>query len=391
MKKFFLNFCLLLAISIATVSFTSCSEEDNSVAVTEVELSDLSITLFIGDETTLKATVTPGDATDKTVTWTSGNPAVASVANGKVTALAEGTTIVTAQAGNQTATCEVTVRKFVAVTGVELSDLSLTLSIGDEITLEATVTPDDATDKTVTWTSSNAAVVSVDNGKLTALTEGTATVTAQAGNQTATCEVTVRDPLFDAGVVINGVKWATRNVDKPGTFAAKPTDAGMLYQYNRKLGWSATNPIVNSNGGTEWDNGTPSTVPWEKTNDPCPAGWQLPYHAKLTLFDTDLVSNEWTSVNGVSGRKFTDKASGNSIFLPAAGTRSSFGVFDAGIYGSYYSGAIDIFYENGTPVYWSGCCYDFDSDLAEVKHLGGVLEIARSIRCVEEWFITPPE
>ena len=57
----------------------------------------------------------------------------------------------------------------------------------------------------------------------------------------------------DEGVVINGVKWATRNVDKPGTFAANPENAGMLFQWNRRVGWSANDPMVNSNGDVTWN------------------------------------------------------------------------------------------------------------------------------------------
>jgi len=126
----------------------------------------------------------------------------------------------------------------------------------------------------------------------------------------------------DNGVVINGVKWATRNVDKPGTFAAKPEDAGMFYQWNRKIGWSTTDPMKNSNGGTTWDATVPTGTAWEKVNDPSPTGWRVPtYKEQQTLFDTDKVSNGWTTQNGITGRKFTEKATGNSIFLPAVGGR----------------------------------------------------------------------
>ncbi|MDR1808976.1 MAG: hypothetical protein LBR34_01040, partial [Prevotella sp.] len=78
---------------------------------------------------------------------------------------------------------------------------------------------------------------------------------------TATPQLSFRlqedEPNTD-GVVINGVCWATRNVDAPGTFAETPESAGMFYQWNRSLGWSSSNPLVNSNGGTTWDNSAPS-------------------------------------------------------------------------------------------------------------------------------------
>jgi uncharacterized protein (TIGR02145 family) len=149
------------------------------------------------------------------------------------------------------------------------------------------------------------------------------------------------DPAYhDEGVVINGVKWATRNVDKPGTFAAKPEDAGMFYQWNRKIGWSSTDPIINSDGGTNWDNSIPTGTTWEKANDPSPEGWRVPTLDEIkTLFDSDKVNLEWTTENGVNGRKFTDKISGNSLFLLAAGSRSNSDgmLYETGFGGYYWS------------------------------------------------------
>ena len=126
-----------------------------------------------------------------------------------------------------------------------------------------------------------------------------------------------KDPLtYDKGVVINGVKWATRNVAAPGTFAANPEDAGMFYQWNRKKAWPTTGNI------TDWNTTFPEGNTWEKSNDPSPAGWRVPTLNEIeTLFDNEKVTHELTEVNGVYGRKFTDKAKGNSIFFPAAGFR----------------------------------------------------------------------
>ena len=146
----------------------------------------------------------------------------------------------------------------------------------------------------------------------------------------------------DVGVVINGVKWATRNVDAFGTFAAKPEDAGMFYQWNRKTAWSATEPdlgvAIGVAGG--WDETLPAGDAWEKSNDPCPTGWRLPTgEEQQKLLDTDKVTNEWTTQNGVTGRLFTDKSTGNQLFLPAAGDRddSEGTLRSAGAYGLYWS------------------------------------------------------
>ena len=164
------------------------------IAVTSVTLDKTSLSLTEGDSATLTATVKPDNATNKTVTWSSSNTAVATVdANGKVTAVKEGSATITAKAGDKSATCTVTVaKKVIAVTSVTLNKTSLSLTEGDSATLTATVKPDNATDKTVNWSSSNTAVASVDvSGKVTAIHEGEAKITAKAGDKSASCTISV--------------------------------------------------------------------------------------------------------------------------------------------------------------------------------------------------------
>lgn len=168
-----------------------------TVAVSSVSLSKTSITLTEGDKETLTATVLPNNATDKTVEWSSSNTSVASVSNGTVTAIKAGTTTITVKTkdGGKTATCAVTVNaKVIPVSDVTLNKTELTLTEGESETLTATVKPDNATDKTLSWSSSDATVASVDdNGKVTALKAGTATITVKTkdGGKTATCKITV--------------------------------------------------------------------------------------------------------------------------------------------------------------------------------------------------------
>jgi alpha-amylase len=123
-----------------------------------------------------------------------------SVENGLVKAVSAGTATVTATAGGKSAKCEVNVQpRGVDVTGISLNKTDLTLNPGGTFQLEATVSPSDATDKTVTWTSSDPSVVSVKNGLVKAVSAGTATVTATAGGKSARCEVTVQIPSSNEG------------------------------------------------------------------------------------------------------------------------------------------------------------------------------------------------
>ena len=168
------------------------------IPVSGITLDKTELVLIVGDAAVqLKATVAPDNATDKTVTWSIDKTSVATVdATGKVTAVAEGEATITAKAGDKTATCKVTVKaNVVAVTSVKLDKTELALTVGDAaVQLKATVAPDNATDKTVTWSIDKTSVATVDaTGKVTAVAEGTATITAKAGDKTATCKVTVCD------------------------------------------------------------------------------------------------------------------------------------------------------------------------------------------------------
>ena len=181
--------------------------EGIKVAVTSVSLSKSSMTLMVGETAVLSATVKPDDATYKTVTWTSSHIGIATVdAGGNVTAVREGTATMTATAGGKSASCKVTVsKKDIAVTGVTLNKTSLELTEGNSEMLTATVKPDDATYKTVTWTSSDTSIATVDaGGKVTAVREGTATITATAGGKSASCKVTVsKKAVAVTGVTLN--------------------------------------------------------------------------------------------------------------------------------------------------------------------------------------------
>ena len=140
----------------------------------------------------------------------------------------------------------------------------------------------------------------------------------------------------DVGVMINGIKWATRNVDKPGTFTAKPEDPGMFYQWNSKVGWKYNEPLTPSDGTSTWDNswnGNDATT-WEKANDPCPAGWRMPSQGELNALKYS--GSVWTTRNSMNGREFGSDF--NTLFLPAAGCRYSNGTLtNTGSVSEYWS------------------------------------------------------
>lgn len=173
--------------------------DSSAVAVTGISLDKTSLSLTVGNAEQITATVKPDDATDKSVFWVSMDEHIATVdQSGNVTAVGAGTTTVHAVAtSNQDiyATCQVTaVAATVAVTGVSLSKTSLSLVEGGSETLLATVSPANATNKSVTWSSSNDSVATVDaSGKVTAVKAGTATITVRTvdGGKTATCNLTV--------------------------------------------------------------------------------------------------------------------------------------------------------------------------------------------------------
>ena len=218
------------------------------VPVTDVTLNKTTLTLEKGGSERLTATVSPADATDKTVSWSSSDSKVAAVSNdGTVTAISGGSSTITARAGDKTASCSVTVT--VPVTSISLDRATVTLEENQSTVLSATVLPDDATDKTVTWSSSDASVASVTDGKVTALKEGAATITAKAGEKTAVCTVVVKKQVVPVtGVTLNKT---TLTLEKGGserlTATVSPADAT-----DKTVSWSSSDSKVAavSNDGT---------------------------------------------------------------------------------------------------------------------------------------------
>ena len=141
----------------------------------------------------------------------------------------------------------------------------------------------------------------------------------------------------DPGVVINGIRWATRNVDTPGTFAAAPESAGRLFQWGTLNG--VTHHFDNTTSGAVsgwYDNATSHyRVAWTPANNPCPQGWRVPTQQELQSLNR--VGSVWMTYNGVRGRLYGTAP--NAIFLPAAGFRvsGSGDLFGVGTDGYYWS------------------------------------------------------
>ncbi len=229
----------------------SVTVEKLVIPVSSISLNKTSLTLTEGESETLTATVNPDNATDKKVSWSSSNTKIATVdSDGKVTAVKAGSATITAKAGDKTATCMVTVEKLVIpVSSVSLNKTSLTLTEGENETLTATVGPDNATDKTVTWSTSDASVATVDqSGRVTAVKAGSATITAKAGDKTATCSVTVEKLVIPvSSVSLNKTSLTlTEGESETLTATVDPDNAT-----DKKVSWSSSNTkiaTVDSNG-----------------------------------------------------------------------------------------------------------------------------------------------
>ena len=173
--------------------------ESSVIKATGITLKPSELTLDAGDSETITATVSPSNASDKTVKWSSSDESVARVSqSGQITARAPGKATITASCGDVSDHCTVTVTP-IEVTSVEILDeagthasdiLVFIEETAETLSLSAVVTPENATDKTVRWSSDNPDAVRVDNGLVTVVGEGSATVTATCGGQSDSVLIT---------------------------------------------------------------------------------------------------------------------------------------------------------------------------------------------------------
>jgi len=245
---------LVTAKSVGTATITATTVDGSKIAscavsvtipVTSISIKPATLTLAMGVSSTLKPTIEPTNATDKSVIWKSSNTNIATVDTaGKVTGIAAGDAniTITTNSGNLTVTCKVTVvPAIVLVTSVSVSPTSLSLNIGSISTLTASVLPANATNKNILWSSSNTKIATVDsNGKVTAIAKGSATITAASsdGKKKAICKLTVTVPVDSVIVLPTIVNLA---VGKTNTLKVTvlPTTAD-----NKNVTWASSNTNV---------------------------------------------------------------------------------------------------------------------------------------------------
>lgn len=246
------------------------------VAVTGMTLEKKSIEVEKGKTETINAIITPENATRKGITWTSSDTNVATVTNGVVKGISAGTATITATTkdGNFTDTCEVTVMQN-AVTGIRISEKLIDLGMGYKKQITATVMPDDATDKSVEWTSENPEIATVsDNGTITGKSYGRTVVTATTtdGGYTAKCVVRVkpietRDATGDNEFVLSNADSETKLVSSTATgMSLEQTNSNVGAEVYKDFEVFSDNKAKISfkfnTGGQRVDGGTSGGVNW---------------------------------------------------------------------------------------------------------------------------------
>ena len=335
------------------------------IPVTSVAVIPEYVELTEGDSKALMVRIQPSDATDKTVVWSSDAPEIVEVSDGgRITAISEGTAVITATSGDVSGTCTVVVSKpYIPVSSVKINLSSLELTQGEVVSLTVTVEPANATDKTVVWRSDDSDVASVDQeGNVTAVSQGNTVITAECGDVSATCVVTVFPAELHyvdeygidhgPGILIStysygDIVWAPVNCG----YHATDYKYGKLYQWGRKYGQGydgsdAIAPVIAEGGVTLaegqdpdnantyfkgagndwlgesddklWNSGT-EDAPVKTENDPCPDGWRVPTYNELKSIQSRKSS--WTTNDeGQNGYWFTDSNDpSQTFFMPAAG------------------------------------------------------------------------
>lgn len=352
MKRFV---ALIFTAILSIIFWCSCSEKEQEIPVASVTLSQPAAEMIIGESITLKATISPSNATEREIMWASSKQSVATVnQSGTVVAIAEGTSTITATAGGKIGSCVVTVSKGVVdVSSITLDKTSASLKVGETVSLTVTVKPDDATDKTVTWSTSDESLATVDNGVVTAIKVGSATITAKAGYKEATCIVIIEDGKINGFEYVDlglpsGLKWATCDLG-----ANKPEENGDTYAwgetemsseskaykfYAEEIGSDSNGFEYDYKGYTKYitksgadkygfkgfyDNKTTLDMEDDVAHIKIGGTWRIPSSQEFEeLRNTNNCLWEYVKYNGVDGYKVTSKKAGYTdkwIFFSVGG------------------------------------------------------------------------
>ncbi len=243
---------LVTLVSAGTASIIATSDDNPAVTAicnitVEIPASSLTLDekkkeLYVGDTYRLGYVVTPTNAANTDVTWSSSNSSVASVnSSGLITAKAVGQAIITVKTkdGTLSASCTITVKQ--KATGISLDVTNLELYVDQSYDLEVTVTPASSNDYTLTWESSNTSVATVDeDGKITAVAAGEATITVKTSNgQSADCYVTVKEQV--TGIQLN---YKEKTVIIGEKFTIKATIVPSSAADEVKVSWSSSKTSV---------------------------------------------------------------------------------------------------------------------------------------------------
>ncbi len=284
----------------------------------------------------------------------------------------------------------------VHVNGVSVSPENATFNIGETIKLTATITPFNAYEKGLTWSSSDESVATVSaNGLVTPVSKGSAEITVKTidGGYSASCAVVVTtefDQLVDLGL---SVKWASINVG-----ASYPWEYGDYFAWGEveskeDYSWSTYKWCMNgsSNQLTKYCNNssygyngfTDNKTVLDPEDDAAAVNWggswRMPTYDELNELMTQCTWT-WTTLNGVYGRKVTSNKEGYTdkwIFLPAAGSRSGSSLYYAGSCGFYWSSSLD----SGYPDLAYHVCFD-SGGVKDYYYRGR--DCGRSVRPISE-------
>lgn len=220
---------------------TTANMTAEAIRVTSLSLSSTAVTVLVGQITELIPTILPTNATNTNVIWTSSDPLIAKVEKGIVTALTAGNATITATSedGAIIATCTFSITA-IPVTGISLSSSHLNLLVGGEAELIVpTVLPQDASNKSVIWTSSNVNVATVSKGIVKAIANGSATITATTvdGSKQAICNVNV------SSIALTGIRFAetTKTLLTNGEASTLIVNFTPANASNKNLIWETTN------------------------------------------------------------------------------------------------------------------------------------------------------